>query len=175
MPQLLVIAGPAGSGKTTTAEALAQLVGAPHVDFDTATAAFVDAQRSMHPDRTEAELLAVLRDERYRVFAAAVAAMLETHAVVIASAPFTSHVQNETAWGHWLDLLPNATDVTLCWLHLDPSDRLNRMTARGSERDAALIASGSAPAVALPAIRHVLIDAALPAAANASRISSLIR
>lgn len=174
MPRLLVIAGPAGSGKTTTAELLARQAQVPHVDFDVATAALVDAHRAAHEELTEGALLARLRSARYALFAHAVAAALVDHDVVIASAPFTSHVQSAQAWQGWTAGLPTGTAVTLAWLELRPDDRLARMAERGSGRDAALIASGSAPAVPRPVIPHLLVDAGpAPAEVAAALLPSI--
>lgn len=175
MPSLVIVAGPAGSGKTTTADALSRLLEAPHVDFDVVTSDVVADYRARHPELDEARLLLEARPARYSAFARAVATALGQHPLVIASAPLTSHVASGPAWQAWIEELPAGTGITLAWLDPGPDERLARMRRRGSERDAPLLARGAVPSVPPPAVPHVLIDVSGPPQAPAEALAALIR
>lgn len=159
MSSLLVVAGPAGSGKTTVANDVAEKHCLPHLDFDIVTSRLVDEERARGNDENEAALLLRLKVERYRVFAAAVSTALTTNDVVIASAPFTSHLQSSASWADWVAQLPTGTTVTIAWLQIDPARRLVRLAERASTRDSQLIASTSVPEVDPPTVPHVSVAA----------------
>lgn len=175
MPSLVIVAGPAGSGKTTTADALSLILDAPHVDFDIATREVVDEAQAARPELDEADLLLMARPARYAAFARAVTAALDNHPLVIASAPFTSHVASGPAWQAWAAELPADTEVTLAWLDPGPQERLTRMRRRGSERDAPLLASGDVPSVPPPVVNHLRIDMSGTPEACAATLAAHIR
>lgn len=172
MSRLLVVAGPAGSGKTTLADAFAAKYSVPHIDFDAATAELVAEQRARDIDADEAALLLRIKAERYLAFAQAVGTELQLHEAVVASAPFTSYVRSDDDWTSWTSLLPDSTDVTVAWLVIDPELRLLRMRGRGSSRDSGLIDVGSLPVADLPGIDYLAIPADAPLEESIQRISS---
>jgi predicted kinase len=168
--QVMVIAGPAGSGKTTLAEAVAKRLSAPHLDFDVVSAGVVAATQALHPELSEEAVLVACKEERYAALAEAIRQCAEradplVPSVVIASAPLSQYTQDVKLWSDWLAQCGSPSSVDLVWLDLDPKVRWNRMTNRKSSRDQALLASGIRPDPApLPVVEHRVIDASLPMA-----------
>lgn len=158
----LVIAGPAGSGKTTLANALAGHMGKPHLDFDVVSSPLLLQAQKRQPDLSVAELLATLRLERYLWLAQATGTALSESGECITSAPFTEHLQNQGLWDSWVTEVGVVCDPTLIWLDLDPTLRWERMRARASVRDApTLEGEGLLEASPVPVITHTRIDASL--------------
>lgn len=161
---VVAIGGPAGSGKTTLANALSRALVARHLDFDEVSIDVVKAGRERMPSLSEAQVLARLRDERYTALAHATGEALQEGAqVLVVSAPFTSEAVDAQAWSTWVGAVGHEAALTFVWLQLDPGTRRNRMAARGSSRDAELLASGRALAVPpRPVIPALLVDASWP-------------
>ena len=168
--QVMVIAGPAGTGKTTLADAVAKKLAAPHVDFDVVSAGVVAEARSQHPVLSEEALLLLCKEERYDALAEAIRQCADgadplVPSLVIASAPLSQYTQNSDLWAAWLAKCGSPTAVDLVWLDLDPNLRWNRMMNRKSSRDQALLESGIRPDPApLPVVEHRVIDASRPMA-----------
>jgi predicted kinase len=166
----MVIAGPAGSGKTTLAEAVAKRLSAPHLDFDVVSAGVVAATQSLHPELSEEAVLVACKEERYAALAEAIRQCADladplVPSPVIASAPLSQYTQDSKLWADWLAQCGSPSSVDLVWLDLDPKVRWNRMMNRKSSRDQALLESGIRPDPApLPVVKHRVIDASLPMA-----------
>lgn len=162
--RLVAIGGPAGSGKTTLADALARTLGVRHLDFDEVSLEVVNEGRARLPNLSEAQILARLRDERYRSLAHATGALLRQGApLLVVSAPFTTEAADPRAWNAWLDACGFRVVPMFVWLQLEPTARRARMVARGSSRDTELLASGRVldmPPV--PVIPALLVDASWP-------------
>jgi hypothetical protein len=58
---------------------------------------------------------------------------------VLLSGPFTQQIHQVHCWRDWVSSLGGGT-VYLVWVRSDAATLLHRMTARGSERDAAKLA-----------------------------------
>lgn len=165
---MMVIAGPAGSGKTTLANTVAKKLNAMHLDFDFVSADVVANARSLHPELSEEALLLACKEQRYEALALAIKRYAELNgpnssALVIVSAPFSQHTQDPHLWSAWLGKCGSPASVDLVWLDLDPKVRWNRMVNRKSSRDRALLESGIRPDPApLPVVEHRAIDAMLP-------------
>ena len=163
---IVVVAGGAGTGKSTLADRLARELDAPHCDFDVIGAAMVEQARAEDPDRSDASLVADLRDARYRALADAVSAAATTSPVVFVSAPFSRHLADPARWQDWLATAERNLPVgarhpaVLLWLDLDPQERWQRMARRAEPRDAQAIAAGPDPHRApAPAIACIRLDA----------------
>lgn len=166
---LIVIAGPAGSGKTTLADLVAGRLHAPHLDFDVVTNGVVTAHRQQSPHLSEPELLEAIKDQRYAELAAAVRSAFEAarqegrSTTVVTSAPFTSISRSSASWADWLAGCGEPDRSDLFWLDIDPELRLARVQQRASSRDARLLEGSVAPVrVPPPLVAHHLIDAELP-------------
>jgi predicted kinase len=168
--QVMVIAGPAGSGKTTLADAVAKKLAAPHFDFDVVSAGVVAATQALHPELSEEAVLVACKEERYDALAEAIRQCADSTdplapPLVIASAPLSQYTQDPDLWAAWSAQCGSATFVDLVWLDLDPTVRWNRMLNRKSSRDQALLESGIRPDPApLPVVEHRVIDASCPMA-----------
>ncbi len=166
--QVMVIAGPAGSGKTTLADAIAKKLSAPHLDFDVVSSGVVAATQALHPELPEEEVLLACKEDRYAALAEAIWQCVDLEdpaapSLVIASAPLSQYTQESDLWAAWLEQCGSPTAVDLVWLDLDPQIRWNRMVNRKSSRDRALVESGIRPDPApLPVVKHRVIDASLP-------------
>lgn len=174
MSVLFMVAGPAGSGKTTTGTALADRLGATVVDLDEVTHELVSRFLAEHPDVDEPQALALLRDDRYAELGRRVRTQVAvgTAGVVVAIAPFTREISAEAALTGWAQAvgLP-LEDVHVVWLDLPPQVRLARMLARGASRDATVLAAaegdagtelGGLPSSPTPVVPHLRVDAARP-------------
>lgn len=151
-PLLVLVAGPAASGKTTLAHALAVPLAAQVADLDPVTLPIVRAFRDAHPDLDEAAAHAGVRDERYRELARHVSRMASSGGSVIAVAPFSREISDAAAWQHWVDATGwPVTDVQTVVLELEGQERYRRMAERAELRDEAALAAGP-EAVAPPAL-----------------------
>lgn len=171
MTELFVIAGPAGSGKSTLGVALADRLQAPYLDLDDATEALVGAFRDAHPDLSEAQALAQVREDRYSELARQARAVIADQApqALVLIAPFTAEIGSLGRWLQWIaDLGESEGSAHLVWLALAPGERRARMAARGATRDADLLedtgASRELPPAREPAVDCLVIDALLPTA-----------
>ncbi len=173
--QVIAIAGPAGSGKSVLADALAPLVAAVHLDLDVVAESLVQKCRREAPDLSLPDVLERTKDERYALLAAEVRRM-DARERVIVSAPFTRHAGSARAWDSWLEACGRPESALLLWLNLDPDQRRSRIEARGSERDSRPAGGvGSVTAVPLPRIDHWVIDAAGPPADQVAQALRVLR
>jgi sugar-phosphatase len=166
--ELFMIAGPAGSGKTTLGVALASRLGAPHLDLDDVTGDLVGRFLAEHPERTEPEALLALRDLRYAQLAETARLLMsgESSSDLVLIAPFTVEISSVDRWGRWLaDVGVPSASAHLVWLTLPPGERLRRMAARGASRDAAALATAGSgddmPEPAPPGVPCLAVDALL--------------
>ncbi len=176
--RLIVIAGPAGSGKTTLANELARLHKVKHIDFDVVTAEIVSIRRAENPGVSEPDLLERVKQERYSVMAQVVARAREQLApgcdCLLVSAPFSGISQSQEAWNQWLEACGDYETVNFIWLTVDSHIRLDRIRERGSERDEKILSEpsslGSTPQ---PVISHQLVDSSRPLTRQCEALSAL--
>ena len=157
MSSVVFVAGLAGTGKSTLADLLAENLGGVHLDFDRVSAQVVADARVRHPELSEAEVLARVKDERYAALRAALQDVCsrEPDTPVVVSAPFTRQIASPETWQVWESAAPGSL---LVWLRLDEADRQRRVTARGATRDVGV----AAVPVGRPAVPHLALDAAAP-------------
>ena len=162
---VFVIAGAAGSGKTTFGRALAKRLALSHLDLDEVTAPLVENFRATHPEHDEPEALRVLRDDRYRELQRAAVMATSNGQSVVVTAPFTSEVSSPERWLGFTSNFGSLSTVQLIWLEVTREERLRRLTSRGASRDAPLTSGGSGadglPPVIPPVVGHLRIDAEL--------------
>ena len=170
-PIAVVVAGVAGTGKSTLGRALAETLGAPLVDLDAVTNPLLDALPAevLGGHWLSSPHAADIRAGRYAALRAVAADAVATAGSAVLVAPFTAELQGGDAW----DLLAAAVaPATLTVVHLvgDPALLAARRGARGEARDAHRPDVGT-PA---PAVPVVTIDAELSTAQQLIRLLPLV-
>jgi sugar-phosphatase len=169
---LILVAGTAGSGKTTLGRTVAAHLGVPIVDLDTVTCSLLDAlwraglladhwNGGSHRDLIREARYATLRDVISELFA-----VVDT---VVAVAPFSAEVDGGESWHRLLATVPDG-EVLLIWLAADETALRLRRQQRGEERDEHRPET-QAP---IPTVPHLRIDAALAPGAQLARVQQML-
>lgn len=167
-PLAVVVAGTAGSGKSTLGRAIAETLRAPLVDLDSVTTPLLDALpadafggghwlTSPHAP--------AIRAGRYAAMLATAADAIATAGRAVIVAPFTSELSGGEEWQALVAALaPAAPHV----VHVggDPAVLASRRAARGASRDA----HRPDVAPAAPAIPVIAVDAELSTAQQLARV-----
>ncbi|MFJ4039456.1 HAD-IA family hydrolase [Microbacterium sp. NPDC090007] len=163
----VVVAGPAGSGKSTLGRRLAEELGAPLVDLDSVTTPLLDA---LPPAALDGHWLtsphaAAIRAGRYAALRATAADALSTAGRVVVVAPFTSEL---TGGGEWHALVAALSPAAPHVVHVDgdPAVLASRRASRGATRDA----HRPETPPATPAIPVIAVDAELSTSQQLSRV-----
>ena len=155
-----VVAGPAGSGKSTLGRALAHARGAALLDLDSATNPLLDAlvagatwgqghwNEPRHRD--------VVRPARYAALRALAADQVLDELVLVA--PFTAELAGGSEWDELVQAVaPRA--VRVIWLDATADLLHERLAVRADPRDRHALPGGAPPDVP-----HLRVDAAAPTA-----------
>lgn len=169
--RVVVVAGVAGSGKTTLGRALAAELGVPLLDLDAVTTPLLDA---LPPELWDGHWLrgphaAAVREGRYAALRAVAADAVATAGGAVLVAPFTRELQGGAAW----ELLRAAVaPATPHVLHLtgDPDLLAARRAERATPRDLHR-ADETPPPPAIPVTR---IDADLSTAQQLARVRVVV-
>jgi predicted kinase len=136
-PVVYVVAGPAGSGKSTMGRALASVTSAVVIDQDTATnplMAAVAAAAGVGDDLDHPALRGSVRQARYQCIIDIARDNLAIGRDVVLIAPFTTESSNSGAWSEVVRQLRPA-HVTLVWVTVPPDVALARRVQRNLPRD----------------------------------------
>ncbi len=151
-----VVAGPAGSGKSTLGRALAHARGAVLLDLDTATNTLLDAlTRSATWGAghwNEPQHRDVVRPARYATLRALAGDQVVEELVLVA--PFTAELGGGPEWQALVQAV-SPRPVRVVWLDASPELLRDRLAARADPRD-----HHALPAGALPGVPHLRVDAA---------------
>jgi len=151
--RVVVVAGPAGAGKSTLGRALAAEMRAALLDLDDLTNPILDGVWSGGGHWNDPEHRAVVRPARYAVLRAAAAAQVVNGVDVVLVAPFTAELAGGVEWAA-LKAAVAPAEPFVVWIDV-PLDVLSaRVRERADVRDSG---TGSRPAEA-PAIPHFRID-----------------
>jgi mannitol-1-/sugar-/sorbitol-6-phosphatase len=154
---LVVLAGAAGTGKTTVGRRLARCLGAALLDLDTVTGPLVELLLEREDYGSTYERT-IVRPARYRALTALALDVLAGGVPVVAAAPWTKEL-TDRAW--FDDLARSAQDLggqlVVVWLSCDPEIRRRRLAARGLARDAAVLRQ-PLQATPTPLVPHVAVD-----------------
>src|SRR4029453_10143501 len=115
--------------------------GAALIDLDVATEPLLSVIGSLIKidDIDDPGLATLTRADRYETIIRLAEDNLRVGNTVLLVAPFTEERKNLHAWEEFVDRLHRATGgvVTMIWLYLSREELLQRMRARGADRDAA--------------------------------------
>jgi len=166
-PRVIVVAGVAGSGKTTLGRALATRLGAPLVDLDSVTSPLLDAlpDEALGGHWLASPHAARIRVGRYTALRAVAADAVATAGAAVLVAPFTAELTGGADWAALLDAVAPAEGVVI-HLRGDASLFAARRAARGERRDAHR--DDTLPPA--PAVPVIPIDAELSTAQQVTRL-----
>ncbi|WP_191966911.1 HAD-IA family hydrolase [Microbacterium testaceum] len=167
-PLAVVVAGTAGSGKSTLGRAIAETLRAPLIDLDSVTTPLLDA--------LPAEALGgghwltsphapAIRAGRYGALRATAADALSTAGRVVLVAPFTAELAGGAEWEALVAALAPA-EPHVVHVDGDPAVLASRRSSRGASRDAH---RPDTPPVA-PAVSVTAVDAELSTAQQLARV-----
>lgn len=166
-PFAVVVAGVAGSGKSTLGRALATELRMPLLDLDAVTTPLLDAlpPEALGVHWLASPLSSAIRDGRYAALRAVAADAIATARSAVLVAPFTAELQGGAEWEQLVEALAPA-HVHVVHLDGDAGLFAARRVERGESRDA------HRPDVAqtAPVVPVVSIDAELSTAQQLSRL-----
>lgn len=164
--QAVVVAGQAGTGKSTLGEALARRAGAVLLDLDSLTNGLLDrvfAGTGLPGHWNDDLHRPVVRPARYAALVDVAAAQLQLGHDVVLVAPFLAELTGGPEWEGLVHALAEA-EVLVVWLHASTDVLARRVTERAEARDAArtLGVPRDARTAATPHVPHLPLDATLP-------------
>jgi DNA-binding transcriptional regulator YhcF (GntR family) len=140
VPQLVLVGGYAGSGKTELGRMLVRLTGWAILDKDTTTRPVVEAALEVlgiPPSDREGDVYKnVIRPAEYEALMNTVTENIECGVSVVATAPFVSELKDK-AWLDRLDAQCRAlpADLTIVWVACDADSMRSYIKHRGAARD----------------------------------------
>lgn len=163
----VVVAGPAGSGKSTLGRALAAELRAPLVDLDSVTTPLLDAlpDEALGGHWLTSPHAGAIRAGRYAALRATAADALSTTGRVVVVAPFTAELAGGDDWQAFRDAL-FPVDPVVIHVDGDPAILASRRAARGAARDAH---RPDTPSVE-PAVPVISVDAELSTGQQLARV-----
>jgi len=134
---VVVVAGVAGSGKSTLGRELATAMRVPLLDLDAVTNPLLD--RMVGPVLPTHWLAAphgeLIREGRYAALRAVARDVVATVGCAVLVAPFTEELTGGAAWAELAEAVAPA-EMRVLYLHGDPALLAARRTTRGEPRDA---------------------------------------
>jgi predicted kinase len=131
---VVVVAGAAGSGKSTVAAVVARALPAVLIDIDVTFGPIVPLLARHSPD--------VVREAIYEGLVDSAAGAAQAGAHVVIAAPFTRERRDPRAWGELCDRCAEAgAEAVLVWMRVPEATLRERLAARGAERDASKLAN----------------------------------
>ena len=184
-PQLVLIGGYAGSGKTHLGRVLAKETGWPMLDKDTLTRPILEAAMeaigASPNDRESETYLNLMRPREYEATMAAAHENVECGNSAIVTAPFLRELQDE-AWisRTQADFAALKATTTVVWVYCDAATMHTYIRHRGAARDAAKLGdwAGYLKVVDLsfrPPVPHVLIDNSASSTPLQSQAADLVK
>ena len=169
MPEILavVVAGTAGSGKSTLGRALAIALRAPLIDLDSVTTPLLDAlpEGALDGHWLTSPHAPAIRAGRYAALRATAADALSTAGRVVVVAPFTTELTGGPEWDALREAL-TPSEPHVVHVDGDPAVLASRRSSRGAARDAHR--PDTAPVA--PAIAVTAVDAELSTAQQLARV-----
>lgn len=180
-PWVVVLTGAPGSGKSSTARALASQWHAAVLDQDAMTNPLVDVVAGLIDarDYDDPRLAALVRTARYACLLRVAADCVAAGMSVVLVAPFTTERRDPEAWDRLeRDVEGFGGRARLVWLRIEPAELATRLRGRGAARDAAKLVDAEAFVAGLemaaPTTPFLEVDAALPPAEQAATIRAAL-
>jgi len=187
-PQLIVVGGYAGSGKTELGRVLAKASGWPILDKDTMTRPVVEAALEVHGlpihDRESAIYMGTIRPREYEALMASAFENLACGVSAIVTAPFLTEFRNR-AWVERIRVQCAQYDATptFVWMRCDAETMNTYLRGRGAARDTGKLGGWSEYVKTLdlayaPAFPHVIVENSAdsePLQAQAARLIADLR
>ena len=151
--RVVLVAGPAGAGKSTLGRALATRIRAALLDLDDLTNPILDAIWTGAGHWNDPEHRALIRPARYAVLRAAAAAQVASGVDVVLVAPFTAELAGRDEWAALTAAVAPAEPFVV-WIDAPADVLAARVQERADARDSR---TESRPAVG-PAIPHLRVD-----------------
>lgn len=167
-----VVAGPAGSGKSTLGRALAAATGAVVLDQDIATNPLMAQLATLAgagDDLDHPALRGAVRQARYQCVIDVAVDNGRLGRDVVLIAPFTAESTDRAAWAELARQL-NPARAVLVWVTVSAEQALARRIRRNLPRDRTAGVAAPAPALR-PAVAHVAASGAADPAQEAVRIA----
>lgn len=167
-PQLLVVGGYAGSGKTELGRILAKAAGWPILDKDTMTRPVVESALEVHGlpphDRESVTYMGTIRAREYEALMATAYENLACGISAIITAPFLTEYRNSA----WIDRARATCEQfgaqpTFIWIRCDVDTMQTYLRHRGAARDTGKLGRWDEYVTTLdpdfvPAFPHVIIE-----------------
>lgn len=172
-----VVAGPAGSGKSTLGRALAGVTGAVVLDQDIATNPLMAQLAQLvgaGDDLDHPALRGPVRQARYQCVIDVAVDNGRLGRDVVMIAPFTTECTDQQAWLELSRQLAPA-QVRLIWVTVPPEVALARRIRRTLARDAVAGNSGVPQPAPVPVVDHLAASGSAEPQGEASRIARLVR
>lgn len=139
-PQVILVGGYAGSGKTELGRILARETGWPMLDKDTLTRPVVEAALQIigqsPNDRESAEYLKIIRPREYESLAATMLENVECGNSAIVTAPFLREFADEAWLGRTqAELRDLGVTLTVVWVYCDAESMHRWIRKRSAARD----------------------------------------
>lgn len=178
-PIAYLVAGPPGSGKTTTAQALAREQTAALLDLDSLTNPLVAVvSRFIKTDNLDsAELSSAVRSPRYEALRATAHDCLKVGLSTVLVAPFTAEINDQEALTNFTAPFADVgARSILIWLEISPQTLLKRMVQRDAARDRHKLRDPQNYLANIdltpPQVPHVRINAEIPVPTQVQKIIS---
>jgi len=184
-PQLILIGGYAGSGKTELGRIIARQTGWPMLDKDTMTRPMLEGALELlglsPNDRESEQYLTLLRPLEYQCLMAAVRENVDCGNSVVATAPFIAEFRDPSWLNRTLAAFDDAgASTTIVWVYCDADTMHTYLRHRGAARDATKLAnwSGYLESIDLdfrPPVPHVVVDNSASASPLQLQASELLQ
>ncbi|WP_407319862.1 AAA family ATPase [Isoptericola halotolerans] len=181
-PWVVLMTGPPGSGKSTTAAAFARSSGAALLDQDSMTNPLVDVVADLvgADDYADPRLATLVREARYSCVLRAAGDCARAGVPSVLVAPFSAERADVAAWDRLANEVASVGGrPVLAWLRIAPEELARRLLERRAARDAGKTADVGSYVAGLdldaPVGPYVELDASMSVEAQVARLEATLR